>query len=328
MLRAGLGIGAVMVMLLVAVGTAGAHPERNAFFPDGSVGSVPKVRGKADQVLTVCKTNSKKLIKRSFKGKQLTKKRKLRLRQLKACQLPPHPGRGERGPQRGDHPHHARRLQGGAEPPQPRARPALRQRLRRHRRRHPRLGRLRQEGRARRELRVPAQVPQRAEPDRDHRRLRRSRPRLRRQVQHPDPGHGPAPHRRADLRPADQAQRDPRRPRRRHPPAQLHRRVLGLQQHLHPRDQRLRDAPHQVDATRASTASSRSPPTTGSTTASRRSAPATRASTPARVPRATASATASRSATSTPTTTRSATPARPATACGCTTAACTTTPRA
>ena len=40
--------------------------------------------------------------------------------------LPAHPGRRQHGPQRGDHPHHARHLQGGAEPPQPRARPALR----------------------------------------------------------------------------------------------------------------------------------------------------------------------------------------------------------
>ena len=40
-LRVGLGIGALTVMLLVAVGSASAHPERLAFFPDGSVGSVP-----------------------------------------------------------------------------------------------------------------------------------------------------------------------------------------------------------------------------------------------------------------------------------------------
>jgi hypothetical protein len=89
MLRAGLGIGAVMAMLLVPAGSAVAHPERHAFFPDGSVGEVPKVRSSADQVLTVCKPNSKKLIKRSFKGKskKLTKKRKLRLRQLEKCRF-------------------------------------------------------------------------------------------------------------------------------------------------------------------------------------------------------------------------------------------------
>ena len=87
MLRAGLGIGALMAMLLVLAGSVAAHPERNAFFPDGNVGSVPKVRGKAAQVLTVCKPSSKKLIKRSFKGKKLTKKRNLRLRQLKKCRF-------------------------------------------------------------------------------------------------------------------------------------------------------------------------------------------------------------------------------------------------
>ena len=87
-MRAGLGIGALMVMLLmVAVGSAGAHPERHAFFPDGSVGAVPPVRAKSDQILTVCKANSKALIKRSFKGKKLTKKRNLRLRQLKKCRF-------------------------------------------------------------------------------------------------------------------------------------------------------------------------------------------------------------------------------------------------
>ena len=86
-MRAGLGIGAVLTVLLVLVGTAAAHPERNAFFPDGSTGEVPKYRGKAAQVLTVCKANSKKLIKRSFAGKTFSKKRKLRLRQLEKCRF-------------------------------------------------------------------------------------------------------------------------------------------------------------------------------------------------------------------------------------------------
>ena len=44
-----------MVMVLLAWRSGRAHPERQAFFPDGSVGAVPQVRGKADQVLTVCK---------------------------------------------------------------------------------------------------------------------------------------------------------------------------------------------------------------------------------------------------------------------------------
>jgi hypothetical protein len=88
-MRAGLGVGVLVVMVLAMAGSALAHPERHAFFPDGSVGEVPKVRSTADQVLTVCKPNSKKLIKRSFKGKgeKLTNKRKLRLRQLKKCRF-------------------------------------------------------------------------------------------------------------------------------------------------------------------------------------------------------------------------------------------------
>jgi hypothetical protein len=87
MLRAGVGIGVVMALLLVLAGTAVAHPERHAFFPDGNVGEVPRVRGKADQVLTVCKPSSKRLIKRSFSGKKLERKRKLRLRQLEQCRF-------------------------------------------------------------------------------------------------------------------------------------------------------------------------------------------------------------------------------------------------
>ncbi|HYJ00466.1 MAG TPA: hypothetical protein VEX36_12425, partial [Thermoleophilaceae bacterium] len=79
MTRTGLGIGAVVALLLAMAGTALAHPERNAFFPDGSVGEVPAFRTKAAQVLTVCKKDSKARIKQSFKGKgkQVIKKRKL-----------------------------------------------------------------------------------------------------------------------------------------------------------------------------------------------------------------------------------------------------------
>jgi hypothetical protein len=89
MARAGLGIGCLLAVLLATAGSAAAHPERQAFFPDGSVGEVPKLRTKADQVLTVCKSNSKRLIRRSFAGasKKLERKRKLRLRQLKACRF-------------------------------------------------------------------------------------------------------------------------------------------------------------------------------------------------------------------------------------------------
>ena len=234
-----------VLMLALAAPVALAHPERQAHFPDGSVGAVPKYRKTADQILTVCKRDSAKRIRRSF-SKQ-PKVAQDAAAAARALRLPPHPGRRERRPQRGDHPHHAGRLPGGAEPARSRARPALRERLRGDRQLAARLRRGRR-GRRRqgRQLRVPAQVPERPEPDRDHRRRARRGPRLRHQVQPPDPGHGPHAQGRPDLRPADQAQRHPRRPRRRHLPEELHRRVLGLQQHLHPRDQRLPDGGHPV----------------------------------------------------------------------------------
>src|SRR5688500_1686113 len=87
MLRAGGGVGLLVTVGLALAAAAAAPPERNASFPDGSVGSVPPVRAKADQVLTVCKSNSKRLIKRSFPGRQFKKKRNLRLRQLKSCRF-------------------------------------------------------------------------------------------------------------------------------------------------------------------------------------------------------------------------------------------------
>jgi hypothetical protein len=84
-MRAGLGFGVLVVLLLAVAGSAVAHPERHAYFPDGSVGSVPEVRSTADQILTVCKKDSAQLIKRSFAGKEFTEERNLRLRQLKDC---------------------------------------------------------------------------------------------------------------------------------------------------------------------------------------------------------------------------------------------------
>ena len=93
-------------------------------------------------------------------------------------------------------------------------------------------------------LRAAPPVPERAEPDRDPGRHER-RPDLRLEVQHPDRGH------RATT-PSDvqiegqkiEAERDPRRPRRRRLPEELHGRVLGLQQHLRARDERV---PHRHD---------------------------------------------------------------------------------
>jgi hypothetical protein len=75
---------AVLVFALAAP-VAFAHPERHAFFPDGSVGAVPNFRSKADEVLYVCKKNSAKRIKRAFRGHPKLKRK--RLRQLKRCEF-------------------------------------------------------------------------------------------------------------------------------------------------------------------------------------------------------------------------------------------------
>ena len=51
MLRVGMGIGALMALVLVLGGSAAAHPERHAFFPDGSTGAVPISEHAPDLVL-------------------------------------------------------------------------------------------------------------------------------------------------------------------------------------------------------------------------------------------------------------------------------------
>jgi hypothetical protein len=60
-----------------------AHPERQAFFPDGSQGAVPKYRSKGGQQLVVCKRNSAKKIRRIFAGKRERK----RLRLVRKCRF-------------------------------------------------------------------------------------------------------------------------------------------------------------------------------------------------------------------------------------------------
>jgi hypothetical protein len=89
MSRAGWSVGWVTALTLAVAAPAVGHPERHAFFPDGSVGKVPGYRLKAKQILTVCKRDSRARIKRSFAGKtpHLKKKRRLRLRQLKRCRF-------------------------------------------------------------------------------------------------------------------------------------------------------------------------------------------------------------------------------------------------
>ena len=69
-----------LAVLVLAAPAALAHPERHAFFPDGSVGAVPKHRKTADQVIYVCKKDSAKRVRRSFR--HLPKLKRRRLRQL------------------------------------------------------------------------------------------------------------------------------------------------------------------------------------------------------------------------------------------------------
>ena len=74
---------AMLALGLLAAPAALAHPERHAYFPDGSTGAVPKHRSTADQVLIVCKKDSAKRIRRSFRGRPKLKRK--RLRQLDRC---------------------------------------------------------------------------------------------------------------------------------------------------------------------------------------------------------------------------------------------------
>ena len=60
-----------------------AHPERQAFFPDGSQGAVPKYRSKGGQQLVVCKRNSAKRIRKIFAGKR----ERNRLRLVRKCRF-------------------------------------------------------------------------------------------------------------------------------------------------------------------------------------------------------------------------------------------------
>src|ERR1044071_2771438 len=73
-----------LALLALAAPAALGHPERHAFFPDGSVGAVPKHRKTADQVIYVCKKDSAKRVRRSFRHQPTMRAR--RLRQLERCQ--------------------------------------------------------------------------------------------------------------------------------------------------------------------------------------------------------------------------------------------------
>ena len=72
-----------VVVLAVAAPAALAHPERKAYFPDGSVGAVPELRETAGQVLTVCKDDSADRIRQSFADQPEVMA--TRLQQLESC---------------------------------------------------------------------------------------------------------------------------------------------------------------------------------------------------------------------------------------------------
>jgi hypothetical protein len=73
--------------LLLGAPAALAHPERHAFFPDGSVGAVPKYRTHGGQLLVVCKSDWAARIRRAFAGRgpKNTRLRRARLRLVKRC---------------------------------------------------------------------------------------------------------------------------------------------------------------------------------------------------------------------------------------------------
>ena len=272
--------------------------------------------GHNSKPLIVCKSNSRKLIRKIFKGKKQARKRRIRLRQFKKCRFR-HIQSAVNRAKTNDR----IQIMPGVYREEPSRKIPVDQAECRSMFEVPERRR-----RAGADLRAPGQLPERAQPDRDHRRLaRRPRPRVRPEVQPADRGHGPQAQGRADRgRPAQEG-RHPRRPRRRLLPPQRVGRAGRVQQRRRRRDERLPPAPARHALRAELRRPHASPPTTASTSTSRRTATATPASTRAPAPRATASATASRSATSTRTTTCSATRARRATARTRTTRRSTTT---
>jgi hypothetical protein len=76
-----------LLVLTFGASTAFGHAERHAYFPDGSVGSVPVYRTTAAQVIYVCKADSAARIRRSYAGTDAHSRqmRRKRLRQLRSC---------------------------------------------------------------------------------------------------------------------------------------------------------------------------------------------------------------------------------------------------
>jgi len=76
----------VLTALLAGASSALAHPERQSYFPDASKGSVPKYRH-TGAPLIVCKSNSRRLIRKAFKGRRHARTRRARLRALESCRF-------------------------------------------------------------------------------------------------------------------------------------------------------------------------------------------------------------------------------------------------
>jgi hypothetical protein len=79
-------MGATLLVCLALPAAASAHPERTTFFPDWTKGERPTFRT-TGPILTVCRPDSGARINRMWKGRgpQTSRKRRLRLRQLKRC---------------------------------------------------------------------------------------------------------------------------------------------------------------------------------------------------------------------------------------------------
>jgi hypothetical protein len=75
-----------LLVCLAIPSIASAHPERTTFFPDWTKGERPTYRSKGT-MLTVCRPDSGARIAQMWKGKgpKNSRKRRLRLRQLKTC---------------------------------------------------------------------------------------------------------------------------------------------------------------------------------------------------------------------------------------------------
>jgi hypothetical protein len=79
---------AVLLALLALPSAASAHPERTTFFPDFKKGERPNFRT-TGPILTVCRPDSRARINQMWKGRgpKNSRKRRLRLRQLKRCEF-------------------------------------------------------------------------------------------------------------------------------------------------------------------------------------------------------------------------------------------------